>query len=104
MIEYYCRRTQHLAVMQSIGREQFIRWFDLMGLQRHIKVMGIFCRLYYRDAKTAYLNDLTRVVDHAIDAALRYSETEAFGQWLRDVIAAKLAETNAAVLKQKVTH
>src|SRR5260221_3223165 len=36
---------------------QFKRWFDLMGLQRHIKVLGIFCRLWYRDGKRGYLDD-----------------------------------------------
>lgn len=40
---------------------QFLRAFDLMGLQRHIKVLGIFCRLCYRDAKPGYLGDLPRV-------------------------------------------
>ncbi len=43
----------------------FIRWFDLMGLQRHIKVLGIFARLYYRDGKTGYLKDLPRVLAYA---------------------------------------
>ena len=41
---------------------EFIRWFDLMGLQRHIKVLGIFARLYYRDGKSGYLKDLPRVL------------------------------------------
>ena len=43
-------------------RREFMRWFDLMGLQRHIKVLGIFARLYYRDGKPQYLKDLPRVL------------------------------------------
>ena len=43
---------------------QFLRWFDLIGLQRHIKVLGIFARLYYRDGKPGYLKDLPRVLDY----------------------------------------
>ncbi len=39
----------------------FARWFDLTGLQRHIKVLGIFCRLAYRDGKPAYLSELPLV-------------------------------------------
>jgi len=54
----------------------FIRWFDLMGLQRHIKVLGIFARLFYRDGKSGYLKDLPRVLAYARDAAARYPETE----------------------------
>ena len=41
---------------------QFLRWFDLIGLQRHIKVLGIFARLFYRDGKPQYLKDLPRVL------------------------------------------
>jgi aminoglycoside/choline kinase family phosphotransferase len=44
---------------------EFLRWFDLVGLQRHIKVLGIFARLFYRDGKPQYLNDLPRVLDYA---------------------------------------
>ena len=40
------------------GEDEFIRWFDLMGLQRHIKVLGIFARLFYRDGKPGYLQGL----------------------------------------------
>ncbi len=42
---------------------QFMRWFDLTGLQRHIKVLGIFARLFYRDGKSQYLKDLPRVLE-----------------------------------------
>ena len=46
----------------------FLRAFDLMGLQRHLKVLGIFCRLYYRDGKAQYLADLPRVLAYALEA------------------------------------
>ncbi|MGA2779849.1 MAG: phosphotransferase [Steroidobacteraceae bacterium] len=61
---------------------QFLRWFDLMGLQRHIKVLGIFCRLFYRDGKSQYLRDLPRVLAYAETAAAAYSETEEFAEFL----------------------
>jgi aminoglycoside/choline kinase family phosphotransferase len=54
---------------------EFIRWFDLMGLQRHIKVLGIFARLFYRDGKPQYLKDLPRVLRYTRDAAEAYAET-----------------------------
>jgi aminoglycoside/choline kinase family phosphotransferase len=53
---------------------QFLRWFDLMGLQRHIKVLGIFARLYYRDGKSQYLHDLPRVLDYVRETASAYAE------------------------------
>ena len=50
------------AQMVDVDARQFRRWFDLIGLQRHIKVLGIFCRLWYRDGKAGYLTDLPRVL------------------------------------------
>jgi aminoglycoside/choline kinase family phosphotransferase len=61
---------------------EFMRWFDLIGLQRHIKVLGIFARLFYRDGKSQYLNDLPRVLDYARDTAASYSETAAFAEFI----------------------
>jgi aminoglycoside/choline kinase family phosphotransferase len=61
---------------------EFIRWFDLMGLQRHIKVLGIFARLFYRDGKSQYLKDLPRVLVYARDTALSYPETAAFAEFI----------------------
>ena len=52
-----------------------------MGLQRHIKVLGIFARLYYRDGKSGYLKDLPRVLAYAREAAAsRYPETAQFAR------------------------
>ncbi|WP_179957723.1 aminoglycoside phosphotransferase family protein [Exilibacterium tricleocarpae] len=65
----------------SVTREQFLRWFDLMGLQRHIKVLGIFARLHLRDGKAGYLNDLPLVIRYVLEAAARYPELAAFGAW-----------------------
>ncbi len=61
---------QHVAA--NIDAATFRRWFDLIGLQRHIKVLGIFCRLFYRDGKAGYLRDLPRVLAYVLDIARRY--------------------------------
>jgi aminoglycoside/choline kinase family phosphotransferase len=61
---------------------EFMRWFDLVGLQRHIKVLGIFARLFYRDGKSQYLNDLPRVLDYARDTALSYADTAPFAAFI----------------------
>lgn len=53
----------------------FLRAFDLMGLQRHIKVLGIFCRLWYRDGKAGYLQDLPLVWQYTRDVGRRHPET-----------------------------
>ncbi len=72
--EYLAIAKQKNLLNESITETQFKRWFDLMGLQRHLKVLGIFCRLYYRDNKSNYLNDLPLTLRYVIDVASRYQE------------------------------
>lgn len=52
----------------------FMMWFDFAGLQRHLKCLGIFSRLYYRDNKAGYLKDIPRVLNYVIDVCDRYPE------------------------------
>jgi N-acetylmuramate 1-kinase len=79
----------------------FIRWFDLTGLQRHIKVLGIFARLFYRDGKSQYLRDLPRVLAYARDTALSYPETEAFAEFIADRIDLKFQGAQQRALAQE---
>jgi aminoglycoside/choline kinase family phosphotransferase len=65
-IDRYRLGAARLGVNAGGDREEFLRWFDRMGLQRHIKVLGIFARLCYRDAKPGFLADLPRVLDYAL--------------------------------------
>ena len=53
---------------------QFYRDFEWMGLQRHLKVLGIFARLFHRDGKDGYLKDIPLVLNYAIVTANRYIE------------------------------
>jgi len=73
----------------------FVRWFDLMGLQRHIKVLGIFARLYYRDGKPGYLKDLPRVLDYTRAAAAAYPETAEFAEFVTSRIDPTFAAAQA---------
>ncbi len=65
---------QLTAVDITANRDQFIRWFDLMGVQRHLKVLGIFSRLNYRDGKSQYLNDLPLTLKYVVDTCNQYDE------------------------------
>jgi aminoglycoside/choline kinase family phosphotransferase len=73
----------------------FLRWFDLIGLQRHIKVLGIFARLWYRDGKSGYLDDLPRTLEYVRDTARRYPELQRFSQWVEMQLVPGLAAANA---------
>ncbi|MCY4286229.1 MAG: phosphotransferase [Thiotrichales bacterium] len=61
----------------DVGRAQFHRWFDLTGVQRHLKIAGIFARLWHRDGKPRYLDDLPLTLSYLARIAPRYPETEA---------------------------
>lgn len=73
----------------DVDAATFRRWFDLIGLQRHIKVLGIFCRLCYRDGKPGYLADLPRVLDYVLGVARRYPELTDFAALLEHAVAAR---------------
>ena len=63
----------------------FMKWFDFMGLQRHIKILGIFARLALRDGKPGYLNDIPLTLKYILEASEKYEETKAFGRWLEEI-------------------
>jgi aminoglycoside/choline kinase family phosphotransferase len=78
-------------------RELFQQQFDLMGMQRHLKVLGIFARLWLRDGKAAYLDDLPRTFAYLYRVAGRYEELAPFVDWLeRRVIPPFLAHPHFA--------
>jgi aminoglycoside/choline kinase family phosphotransferase len=68
---------------------RFKRWFDLLGLQRHLKVLGIFCRLWYRDGKRGYLADLPLTLKYTLSIAREYVELEPFARWLEEKVGAR---------------
>lgn len=69
---YSALRAQHLQnlyrQLADVSPQQFQCWFDLMGLQRHLKVLGVFARLHLRDQKSGYLDDLPLVVEYVREA------------------------------------
>ena len=79
----YRQRLLSHALPAGESDAQFLRWFDLMGLQRHIKVLGIFARLWLRDGKAGYLNDLPLVLRYTMEVAARYPESAEFADWLQ---------------------
>jgi N-acetylmuramate 1-kinase len=73
--------------------EDFLRWFDLMGVQRHLKAVGIFARLCHRDGKRGYLNDIPRTLDYIRQIVPRYAELDALGQVLARIGEVRSAST-----------
>jgi len=86
-VKGYRRVLGGLGANVGDSEYQFLRWFDFIGVQRHIKVLGIFCRLWYRDGKSGYLGDLPLVFEYVRDACRRYPELVEFERWLATRIA-----------------
>ena len=68
-----------------IGKATLLRWFDLMGVQRHLKVLGIFARLNYRDGKSQYLNDLPLTLKYVLDVCNHYPELQPLRLLLQEI-------------------
>ena len=77
------------ALDARVDARTWRRWFDLMGLQRHLKVLGIFCRLWYRDGKRGYLADLPRVWQYVRSVAGRHPQFADFVALLENRIGAR---------------
>jgi N-acetylmuramate 1-kinase len=80
---------------------EFLRWFDLIGAQRHIKVLGIFCRLWYRDGKPGYLPDLPRTLDYLREVSARYAQLGALSRFLEERVVGELPRANARVAAER---
>jgi aminoglycoside/choline kinase family phosphotransferase len=61
-------------IQQRIDNDQFLRYFELMGVQRHLKVGGIFARLNHRDGKPGYMADIPRTLSYITELGPRYDE------------------------------
>ena len=66
----YC----HAGFLSGISRDLFERWCDFTMLQRHVKCVGIFRRLYLRDGKSGYLGDIPRVMRYIKSCTDKYRE------------------------------
>ena len=77
------------AAKQDRDFEQFKRDADFMAIQRHLKILGIFVRLFERDGKTGYLKDLPRVMWYLLEESKPYAEIQPFMQFLQNKVMPK---------------
>lgn len=80
---------EHRARLRALGMTelgadaaQFLRWFDLMGAQRHLKAAGIFARLHQRDGRGDYLKDIPRTLGYVREVAAAHPELAGLGAFL----------------------
>lgn len=84
---------QSTGVLQpTVSAEQWRRWADWMGLQRHLKASGIFARLWHRDHKNRYLADIPNTIDYLVTVAAQYPELSAWSDFLTNKVQPALAQ------------
>ncbi len=73
---------------EQADEKRFLRWFDWMGVQRHLKAAGIFARLCHRDAKPGYLQDIPRTLGYVCEVCADYPELRSLGLLAQRALAA----------------
>ena len=87
----YHQQAREAGLLAEVSPEQFLHGFDWIGVQRHLKVLGIFSRLFLRDGKAGYLADLPRVARHLLAGCAPYAELQPFAQWFRERLLSRMA-------------
>ncbi len=93
---------RNLALQQQlidVTEKQFLRDFDLMGAQRHLKATGIFSRLYLRDQKITYLTDIPRTLSYLYQVTSQYKELADFHGWLKKFVMQDVERSILAISK-----
>ncbi len=92
----YHERALRSGILREENPRRFLTWFDLMGVQRHLKAIGIFARLWHRDAKPGYLNDIPRTLAYVLEVAARYPALHDFHGFLSDVLTGREQDISIA--------
>lgn len=70
----------------------FVKSMDLMGIQRHLKAAGIFARLFHRDGKDGYLNDIPTTLNYILSVSSQYAELHDLAKLIETQVLPKMAE------------
>lgn len=88
----YAHEAVQAGLMDEQQRESFAAWFDLMGVQRHLKAAGIFARLWHRDGKSGYLADIPRTLGYIVELADDYPELQALIEVISQQVLPRLSD------------
>lgn len=91
LFEYYIKAISSYFEL-SHSMEQWQKWFDLMGLQRHIKASGIFARLHLRDNKSTYLQDIPLTLSYIVDVSKKHPNLNFLAEFVSTTVLPALEE------------
>jgi N-acetylmuramate 1-kinase len=93
-INKWARHFFTLAGPHDTELSTFMRWFDLMGVQRHLKASGIFARLCHRDQKTGFIKDIPRTLSYILDLEDEYPQLHTLIELIRVEVLPALEKKN----------
>ena len=99
---YHVRAVERGLV--NVDRERFRRWFDLTGVQRHLKIAGIFARLWHRDGKARYLDDIPLTLEYLSDVVPCYPEAGAVLRVLEECDVAGRMDAAGAEIEETASR
>jgi aminoglycoside/choline kinase family phosphotransferase len=88
--------AQASGVAVGASEIEFLQWFDWMGVQRHLKAIGIFARLWHRDGKAGYLKDIPRTLNYVREVCGEYRELSVLGEFVDERVMPALASAGAS--------
>lgn len=84
-VEHYQSAAVSRGILPEQDSARFMRWFDLMGAQRHLKISGLFARLSHRDGKPGYLKDIPRALKYLLCVCRQYEELSELASLLEEL-------------------
>ena len=90
-LAYRVRLLEARLLTADVDEARFLRWFDFIGAQRHLKAAGIFARLKHRDGRDEYLEDIPLTLGYVAEVCACYPDLRALGDWLETHVRPHIA-------------
>ncbi|MGS0534730.1 aminoglycoside phosphotransferase family protein [Pseudoalteromonas sp. SaAl2] len=91
LLKHAYKEFEQQGLISDVSFSKFTQWFDLTGVQRHLKAAGIFCRLNLRDGKLGYMNNVLPTLRYIVDVSKEHTTLAELGCWIeQEIIPATL--------------
>lgn len=98
LLKHAFKEFEQQGLISGVSFSQFAQWFDLTGVQRHLKAAGIFCRLNLRDNKQGYMANVLPTLRYIVEVSKEHQSLIELGNWIeQQIIPATLIAVNEQV-------
>ncbi|TAK73369.1 MAG: phosphotransferase [Gammaproteobacteria bacterium] len=93
----YFKQLHQLGILPQINKEDFLYWFDLMSVQRHLKALLTFARKQVRDQQSQYLNYVPRTLMYLQQVSSKYSELTTLHRYVTEMVMPAVERVSTCV-------